>query len=90
MVRPFKWIAAKVFEAFWQRPAAPTAIAMGVSKRNCPGFLRSFVLLAPRQKRDGLLVKIAMQTPCQFENQAHGERLKQNRHLFDIWIDNRL
>ena len=55
MVRPFKWIAAKVFEVFWQRPAAPTAYAMGVSKRSLlPPFLRSF---GTASKRDGLLVK---------------------------------
>jgi len=37
------------FRGVWQGSAAPTACAMGVSKRSC--FLRSFVLLAPRQAR---------------------------------------
>ncbi|PZV35708.1 hypothetical protein B5V02_27110 [Mesorhizobium kowhaii] len=58
MVRPFKWIAAKVFEAFWQRPRG--------ANRNCDGRIEAEFVPASsvpsffwhRAKRDGLLVKM--------------------------------
>ena len=57
MVRPFKWIAAKVP---WKsgRIRGANRICDGRIEADVTCFLRSFVLLAPRQKRDGLLMEM--------------------------------
>ncbi|SDI07557.1 hypothetical protein SAMN05428953_101101 [Mesorhizobium muleiense] len=57
MVRPFKWIVAKVLEASG-RDRGANRICDGRIEADVTCFLRSFVLLAPRQKRDGLLVEM--------------------------------
>ncbi|TWI25370.1 hypothetical protein IQ26_06103 [Mesorhizobium tianshanense] len=54
MVRPFKWIVAKVFEGR-DRGANRTRDGRIEADVTCPCFLRSFVLLAPRQSAMGFL-----------------------------------
>lgn len=54
MVRPFKWIVAKVLEASG-RDRGANRICDGRIEADVTCFLRSFVLLAPRQSAMGFL-----------------------------------
>jgi len=68
-----KWITAKVFEDFRQELRGRAARICGrriEADDSEPCFLRSFVLLAPRQCAMGFLCKWVKQGACQFANQA--------------------
>jgi hypothetical protein len=78
MVRPFKWIAAKVLEASGRIRSANRICGWRIEAA-C--FLRSFVLLAPRQSAMGFLWKDTKQASCQFRNDARGWRSNKTRAL---------